>query len=229
MKTNVTGIPALALALCLLLAACGGQGASPSEAPPEDLPPEETAPVPSGFPELEETADQLRLWHFGRQFAVSREDGAIRCLSDDGPVSYNEQMNIYTLFHYCVPGARLTGEWLPFRDLRHASPFAAAFQRGIVLPLARTFSGRGDLLPAAVERLRGVRISDSGFQLPAFACIPMRLNFWEGDEEFEAQANLLFDRSATDFIHVESVVTIASEGVRRLAEAAGLGMDRQSL
>ena len=82
---------------------------------------------------------------------------------------------------------------------------------------------------AAVERLRGVRISDSGFQLPAFACSPMRLNFWEGDEEFEAQANLLFDRSATDFIHVESVVTIASEGVRRLAEAAGLGMDRQSL
>lgn len=55
MKMNVTGIPALALALCLLLAACGGQGASPSEAPPEDLPPEETAPVPSGFPELEET------------------------------------------------------------------------------------------------------------------------------------------------------------------------------
>ena len=55
MKTNVTGIPALALALCLLLAACGGQGASPSEAPPEDLPPEETAPVPSGCPELEET------------------------------------------------------------------------------------------------------------------------------------------------------------------------------
>ncbi|WP_300691316.1 hypothetical protein [uncultured Oscillibacter sp.] len=55
MKTNVTGIPALALALCLLLAACGGQGASPSEAPQEDLPPEETALVPSGFPELEET------------------------------------------------------------------------------------------------------------------------------------------------------------------------------
>lgn len=55
MKMNVTGIPALVLALCLLLAACGGQGASPSEAPPEDLPPEETAPVPSGFPELEET------------------------------------------------------------------------------------------------------------------------------------------------------------------------------
>lgn len=55
MKHNVTGVIALALALCLLLAACGGQGASSSGAPQEDLPPEETALVPSGFPELEET------------------------------------------------------------------------------------------------------------------------------------------------------------------------------
>lgn len=41
MKTNVMGVPALALALCLLLAACGGQGALPSDAPPE--PPAKTS------------------------------------------------------------------------------------------------------------------------------------------------------------------------------------------
>lgn len=51
MRKNVKGVTALALALCLLLAACGGQGASPSDAPPQ----EEPAPVQSGFPELEET------------------------------------------------------------------------------------------------------------------------------------------------------------------------------
>ena len=76
MKTNVTGIPALALALCLLLAACGGQGASPSEAPPEDLPPEETAPVPSGFPELEETeweAVSIDLESFGISQTLNNE------------------------------------------------------------------------------------------------------------------------------------------------------------
>lgn len=181
------------------------------------------------LPELEETADQLRLWHFGRQFAVSREDGAIRCLSDDGPVSYNEQMNIYTLFHYCVPGARLTGEWLPFRDLRHASPFASAYHSGIIRPLARAFAGREDLLPDAVKQLGGMRLDLHGYQLPAFDCIPMRLYFWDGDEDFEAQANLLFDESAVDFIHVESVVTIASVGVFRLAEAAGLSLDGKAL
>lgn len=55
MKRDVKGITALALALCLLLAACGGQEASPSDTPQEDLPPEETDLVPPGFPELEET------------------------------------------------------------------------------------------------------------------------------------------------------------------------------
>lgn len=50
MKRNVTGVTALALALCLLLAACGGQGASPSDAPKspdkitEAVPPAGSAP-----------------------------------------------------------------------------------------------------------------------------------------------------------------------------------------
>lgn len=181
------------------------------------------------LPELEADEKQLRLWHFGRQFAVGRADGVIRCLTDSRPITYAETMNIYTLFHYCTPGARLTGQWMPFRDLRHASPFAAAFQRGTILPLARAFSGHEDLLPGAVERLRGIALPGGGYQLPAFACIPMRLYFWDADDEFEAQANLLFDQSATDFIHVESVVTIAGEGVSQLVEAAGLRRDGSAL
>lgn len=80
MKTNVTGIPALALALCLLLAACGGQGASPSEAPQEDLPLEETALVPSGFPELEETE-----WE---AVSVDLESFGLTIRSDDERLMY---------------------------------------------------------------------------------------------------------------------------------------------
>ena len=52
--------------------------------------------------------------------------------------------------------------------------------------------------------------------------------FWDGDDEFPAQANLLFDRSATDFIHIESVVTIATELLRQLSEAAELPIPRDT-
>lgn len=63
--------------------------------------------------------------------------------------------------------------------------------------------------------------SDVGYELRAFACIPIRFLFWEGDEEFPAQANVLFDAGATDFIHGESVVPIASVGLDKIVRAAG--------
>ena len=46
--------------------------------------------------------------------------------------------------------------------------------------------------------------------------------FWDEDEEFEARASMLFDLGSTDFIHEESIVTIASVGVDRLIQVAGL-------
>lgn len=63
---------------------------------------------------------------------------------------------------------------------------------------------------------------DVGYEIRAFECMPMRFFFWERDEEFEAQGNILFDYSATDFNHVESAVSIADAGIRRLAELADL-------
>ena len=177
------------------------------------------------LPEIELREDSLRLRHFGRLLSVDRSDGTISCLSDDQPVRFNAWMNVFTLFYYCKPNAKPTGEWVSFECLRDASPFGAAFRKGILQPLAQMFSGREDLLQPAVEALGGRKISANSYFLPAFSCIPMRMNFWDGDDEFPAQANLLFDRSAVDYIHVESVVTIASEGVHLLGEAAGLTND----
>ena len=50
----------------------------------------------------------------------------------------------------------------------------------------------------------------------------MQYLFWDGDDEFSAQANILYDYSVTDYIHVESTVSLATEGILRLAEVAGL-------
>lgn len=174
------------------------------------------------LPELQAHGGDLTLWHFGRQFAIDRQTGEIRALSDERPVEAMAKMNIYTLFQYAKKGAANTGEWLPYRELKSASPFAAAFRRGILEPIAATFSGQGDALAEAVKSLRGQQLSDTGFLLWAFLCMPVKLNFWDVDEEFPAQANMLFDRNSTDFNHVESVATIATECMHQLADAAGL-------
>jgi hypothetical protein len=176
------------------------------------------------LPELSLEGEYFALSHYRRRFGMHSATGHIVPLEDNAPVSSYTKLNIYTLFGYATPEARLTGDFVAFADLKDASPFKRAFDQSILHPLAQTFSGKEEDFARACERLGGRKLPGSGmkYEVDAFLCMPVRFLFWDGDEEFPAQANILFDRSATDFTHVESVVTVASEGMFYLAEAAGL-------
>ena len=158
-------------------------------------------------PELKEENGFLTIIHFGRRYGVSLEDGSIRSLDGQREPDTTEMLNIYTLLGYAKEGAFIMDKWVPFADLRNARPFAPAFQK---------LDGR--------ELPQG----DVGYEIRAFDCMPMRFFFWERDEEFEAQGNILFDYSATDFNHVESAVSIADSGIKRLAELAGVPLRGKS-
>lgn len=178
----------------------------------------------SRLPELQPEGDYYTIIHFGRTYGIHAITGEIIALHDDQSVSCKQKLNIYTLLAYCTDGAKQSGQWVPFGDVRGASPFSAAYQKNILAPLAATFSGNVDALHAAALALGGIPLpqGDAGYLIHAFQCIPMQFLFWDGDDEFPAQANTLFDQHVTDFIHAESTVTLASEGLRRLAEAANL-------
>lgn len=176
------------------------------------------------LPELRMDGQYITLRHFGRKYGVNTADGVIHALEDQDPVTVDQKLNIYNLFWYSSPLAILRGQWVPFAELRGASPFAPAFQRNIINAFSQTFSGHLKELESAFQRLGGKKLAfgDVGYELNAFECIPLRFIFWDADEEFPAQANILYDYSATDFIHVESTVSIAGEGISRIAHAAEL-------
>lgn len=176
------------------------------------------------IPSLKREGDFLTIMHFGKKFAVSIKTGKITVLPAHFPASQNEQFNIYTFFWYCSPLAHFCNEWLPFASLKNASVFGPAFQKGVLDVLAKTFEGHMQALADALEALGGKKlcVGDVGYEISAFHEIPMRIIFWDKDDEFSAQANMLFDKSSTRFIHVESVVTIASVCIDRLSELSGL-------
>lgn len=197
------------------------------------------------LPELRSEGEYLVLTHFGRTFGIDKVNGNIVVLSDpirkcdrgglmhqspqeyegsDGQVDNSTKMNIYNLLWYSKENVFFQNRWVPFRSVKGAGPFAPAFEKNVVMPFARTFAGKTELLKAAAEKLGGVAVrqGDAGYILKAFECIPMQYLFWDEDDEFQAQANILFDYSVTDFIHVESTVSLAVAGVERLAEAAGI-------
>ena len=63
---------------------------------------------------------------------------------------------------------------------------------------------------------------DVGYILPVFPFLEIAVLFWDGDEEFPAQANMLFDSNITDFMHEENVVGVAADAVHYLGIASGM-------
>ena len=176
------------------------------------------------LPFLSVSNNRLLIPYFNQFCAIRLTDGVIEPPPAWGKLSLMDEMNIYTLLWFSKEHAGLTGDWQPFEQLKNASPFGPAFRKGNLAPFAGTFSGHAAALRQALLSFGGRKLStgDVGYQIEVFPCIPLRVLFWEGDEEFSAQANLLFDRSATDFIHVESLVSIASETLKHLADMAEL-------
>ena len=176
------------------------------------------------LPELKEEDGYLKITHFGVPFGIRLDNGRIDRLDGRAKANTTEMLNIYTLLGYVKENAIFMDNWVPMTDLRNARPFGPANKIGVTDVFAATFSGHTKELENAFEKLNGLRLplGDVGYQIDAFSCEPMQFYFWDCDDEFEAQANILFDYSATDYNHVESAVSTAEMGVRRLAELAGL-------
>ena len=166
---------------------------------------------------------RLPITFYGQKYWVNRQDGTVReAWGEENKTGFGTAIAIYSLFIHSVKNPRQTGVWVPFREVKRAAPFTAAYQKTILDLFARTFDGQIDKLINAGEKLGFERIKDSdvGFQAKVFSCISLKFMFWDGDDEFPAQANILFDAEITDYIHEETVVMIAAEGVNRLIDAS---------
>lgn len=181
----------------------------------------------------EELARRFRLksdgrWLFisfcRREYRLDKITGVLEDADDTRrTVDFYTRMSILNLFYYAREGAAVCGRFVPFREVRGASPFAPAFVKSVAEELAKPFEGKPEQLRSACIALGGepVTYGDVGYVIPAFDFMPVMVVFWDGDEDFAAQANLLFDADITDFIHEETVCCVAKSLMKRLREAAG--------
>ncbi len=175
---------------------------------------------------MEEDEQFWYLTYFNQRYGIAKKDAKLVLTGhEDHKIGFNEMMCIYHLFYYCKEEAYVSGNFVPFRLVKRAAPFESAYQKTILQPFQQLFEGHVNELKVACEALGGVPVKqgDVGYQIQAFSCMPLIMTFWDGDDEFPAQANILFDDNITSYLHEETVVCLAAELVRRLTEEAGLG------
>ena len=164
----------------------------------------------------------LYIIYFSKRFRIDRKNGFI---TENGKSpGFDTVMNIYNTFYYSAAHPVASGNLVAFRQVKRVYPFEAAYRRTIISRLQELFAGKKEELRKACEALGGTLLpqGDVGYVLPVFPFLNIAVLFWDKDEEFEAQANMLFDSEITEFMHEENVVCVAADAVYYLTLAAGM-------
>lgn len=172
--------------------------------------------------QLEADEEFLYIIYFSKRFRINRKNGFI---TEDGKSpGFDTVMNIYNTFYYSAAHPVASGNLVAFRQVKRVYPFEAAYRRTIIFRLQELFAGKTEELRKACEALGGTLLpqGDVGYVLPVFPFLNIAVLFWDKDEEFEAQANMLFDSEITEFMHEENVVCVAADAVYYLTLAAGM-------
>jgi len=172
--------------------------------------------------------EYLYITYFSYLYAIERRTARIvRLDAPEEEIGFDLEMNFFNMFHYAVEAPRPSGELVPFRSVKRVYPFEAAYRRTILAPFAQFFTGHAEGLKQALAKLgRGIASSaDAAGRLEVLPGLCVEVNFWDGDDEFPSQVNMLFDSNITDYMHEENVVMVASDAARFLMAESGLRTD----
>jgi hypothetical protein len=135
-------------------------------------------------------------------------------------IPLQEQVLILHYLQGCQP--RLAGRWVAYREIPGAGFYFGAFVKRAVDPLKKVFGQNIAALLGAAAKIGAVPIEtgSAGFRLDVLPYAPLQMIVWEGDDEFPAEANILFDAMVGEYLSPEDAAWLASLAVYRLMALA---------
>jgi Domain of unknown function (DUF3786) len=124
------------------------------------------------------------------------------------------------ILHYLMAAEfpDLSRQWVSYREIPGASFYFGAFIKRAVDPLKKVFGQNITGFTRSAEKLKASKIEngDAGFEFRMLPAVPLQLILWEGDDEFPAEANILFDKTIGRILSPEDIAWLAGMVVYRL-------------
>ena len=153
----------------------------------------------------------VRLLYFEREYRLNCENGVLE--KWDGTqwtdrLLMNEALAVYYYLGDGTGQIRQPGRWVPESSLDPVCIRSNNRTEPLFLNFAAEFSGRLRELNEKCRLAGGVQDESSGdaaWIFSPFPQIPLKLVFWEKDDEFPAQVKMFVRENATDYVHYEAV------------------------
>ena len=163
-------------------------------------------------------ATHFEIQFLGRRYGIEYPSFRFADLEASGTdIPLQEQVLI---LHYMMGADPLRdpGDMIAYREIPGASFYFGPFVKRAVNPLKETFGRNLDAFHKACRTLRGTPIDagDAGYRFQVFPQLSLHYILWEGDEEFDAEANILFNEATGDCLSPEDAAWMAGMVVYRL-------------
>jgi hypothetical protein len=171
-------------------------------------------PHPDGTGEF-----QLDFWE--RQVVITYPAFEMSDLLSRQPLNPGQQALILYYF-YTANGAQITGAWISFSDLQDGRFYTSAFQGYTGRELAKNFQNDSLLFESAARLLNGkpYPLGDVAFEFTMLPKIHLLVVFWQGDEDFPPNYQILFDAAVNNFLPTDACAIAGSMLTRKLISAS---------
>ena len=176
---------------------------------------------------LEHDENNLYLTFVNQVYRIDRTSGLVaRCAAGSLPekeAGYDEAMSIYDILCYAKENCSLSEKYCLTNSLKGivktsvGHPGDGSFQEE-----KQYFDKETQKLDEACRKLGGVPAGkgDVAYRIQVFPFLPVIFQFWNSDEDFDAEIQFLWDENTLQYMHFETLWYVMSHIIRRLMEEA---------
>ncbi|MDA8235439.1 MAG: DUF3786 domain-containing protein [Clostridia bacterium] len=155
----------------------------------------------------------FRVPFLGEEYLVQYPEGKVTLAGNETQeVSLQNQILI---LHYLVTasGQPIQNQYISFKELPDGAIYIDPFTKRTINPMLKLFGHDLDLFKTTAAKLGGEikNLGHAGVTINVFPKVPITYVIWEGDDEFPASGNVLFDASAGSYLPTEDYAVVASQ------------------
>ncbi|QSX07934.1 DUF3786 domain-containing protein [Alkalibacter rhizosphaerae] len=157
----------------------------------------------------------------GEDHGLSWPEGVLTNSRSEVVTSY--VIGILVLRYFALGSfATPTGRKVTYKDIPDGSIYYPNFKKRTIDRLAKTFDRDPNLLD---QDGKDPGLGDRSLEVELIDHVPVTYVCWEGDDEFAASANILFDESIKHYFNAEDLAVLPDLGIVWLEEKGNLPLD----